>query len=65
LSFAFDDWKPLGFEADAFVEYEPLPAFRLRLDGGYLAPLGALDNPYRNLDAGGAFTVQARAWWIF
>ena len=65
VSFAFDTWKPLGIEADAWVEYEPVPAFRFRVDGGYLAPLGALDNPYRNLDASGAFTVQARAWWLF
>jgi hypothetical protein len=65
LSFAFDSWQPLGLETDAWVEYEPLPAFLLRLDGGYLAPLSALDNPYRHLDASGAFTVQMRATWIF
>jgi|GEM_PF-3099714 len=65
LSWAFDTWKPLGLEADAYLEYEPVSAFRFRLDGGYLLPLSALDNPYRPLDANGAFTVQMRATWIF
>jgi uncharacterized protein (TIGR04551 family) len=65
VSWAFDTWQTLGIETDAWLEYEPQPEFRFRLDGGYLAPLSALDNPYRSLDATGAFTFQLRAYWIF
>jgi uncharacterized protein (TIGR04551 family) len=65
LSYTFNDLEPLGLEADAWLEYNLGQSLRVRLDGAYLQPFSALDNPYRHLDASGAWTVQAKLWWVF
>lgn len=65
FSMAFNDLTPLGLEADVWAQYHMGEAFRLQVEGAWLQPLEGLNNPYTNQEASPAFTVQAKAWWIF